>query len=101
MQIKIKGTKMDLTPELKDYIEKKMLLLLKYYGNILRADVEVEYTTAHHQKGQLYRAEVNLDVPGKLLRVEKTEEDIFKAIDKVKDHLKIELVKYKSKQLNK
>ncbi|MBU1164058.1 ribosome-associated translation inhibitor RaiA [Patescibacteria group bacterium] len=95
MKIKIKATKINLTPELKQYIEEKILSLMKYYNGIIEADVEVEYTTRHHKKGELYRAEVNLDVPGKLIRVEKTTKNIYKAIDKVKDHLKTILVKYK------
>jgi len=98
MNIRIKATKIDLTPELKEYVNKKILSLLKYYSGIINADVEVEYTTRHHQKGKVCRAEVNLDVPGKLLRVEKTAENIYKAIEKVKDHFKIELVKYKERK---
>jgi len=97
MKIKIKATKINLTAELKQYIEEKMLSLMKYYNGIIKADVEVEYTTRHHKKGEVYRAEVNLDVPGKLIRIEKTEKNIYKAIDKVRDHLKIILIKYKER----
>jgi len=51
--------------------------------------------------GQIYRAEVNLEVPGKLLRVEKIEKELFKAIDKVKDHLEIIIKKYREKRIDK
>ena len=44
---------------------------------------------------------MNIEVPGTLLRVEKSESDIFKAIDKVKDHLKVTIKKYKEKIMDK
>jgi putative sigma-54 modulation protein len=50
--------------------------------------------------GKIYRAEANIDVPGELLRVDKTEEDLYKAIDKVKDHLEMVIKKYKGKKLS-
>jgi ribosomal subunit interface protein len=49
--------------------------------------------------GKIYRTEVNLSLPGELLRVEKTEKDIFKSIDKVKDHLRLSIQKYKDKKI--
>lgn len=99
MNLRIKATKIDLTPNLKDYIEKKMGMLKKYLGGvqILNFDFEVELITRHHNKGEIYRAEANLELPGRLLRVEKTEKELFKAIDKVKDHLADAVRHYKEK----
>ena len=100
MQINIKATKIKLTPEIKDYVQKKMDMLEKYLGGIqvINADFEVEQITKHHQKGEIFRAEANLEIPGKLLRVEKTENELFKAIDKVKDHL-AEMIKEKKERM--
>jgi putative sigma-54 modulation protein len=97
MQLNIKATKIELTSAIKDYVQKKMDMLEKYLGNfqVISAHVELELTTRHHVKGEIFRAEVNLELPGKLLRVEKTEEDLYKAIDKVKDHLEEAIKKYK------
>ena len=97
---KIKATNIQLTPEIKDYIQKKMDMLEKYLGNvqILNCDIEVGLTSKHHQKGEIYFAEVGLEVPGNILRVQKTEKDIFKAIDKVKDHLARSIKRYKEKR---
>jgi ribosomal subunit interface protein len=41
---------------------------------------------------------MNLNLGGDLLRVEKTEEDMYKAIDKVKDHMEQAIIKYKEKK---
>ncbi len=103
MNINIKATKIELTPAIKDYIQEKMDMLEKYLGDIqvINAHFEVELTTHHHQKGDIFRAEANLSIPGSLLRVEKTEGDLYKAIDKVKDHLHMMIKKHKEKMIDK
>lgn len=99
MNINIKATGLDLTPAIKEYTQKKMDRLEKYLGNfkVMSAKLEVEKTTRHHVKGEIFRAEANLVINGDLLRVEKTEKDIFKAIDKVKDHMELMIRKYKER----
>ncbi len=99
MQLDIKATNLNLTPQIKDYIQLKMGMLEKYLGKfkIIGAKFEVELTTRHHVKGEIFRAEGNLIVNGDLLRVEKTEKDIYKAIDKVKDHLEVMIKRYKGR----
>ncbi|MDD4995538.1 MAG: ribosome-associated translation inhibitor RaiA [Patescibacteria group bacterium] len=85
---RIKGTNMELTDNIKDYIIDKIGGLEKFWDKIIDADVEVGLDSMHHQSGEIYRCEVNMRVPGDVLRVEKTEKDLYKAIDKVKDHLR-------------
>jgi len=101
MQLNIKASNLELTEKIKNYIQLKVDMLEKFLGNIqaLNADFEVELTTKHHLKGKIYYAEMNLEVPGELLRVEKTEKDLFKAIDKVKDHMVLVIKKYKEKKV--
>jgi len=84
----IKGTNMELTETIKDYINDKIGGMAKFWDKIIDANVEVGLINKHHQSGDIYRCEVNMRVPGKVLRVEKTEKDLYKAIDKVKDHLR-------------
>ena len=102
MQLNIKATNLELTDNLRDYIQKKMDMLDKYLGKfkIISAHIEVSKTTNHHLKGEIYCAEVNLSLGSDLLRVEKTEKDMFKAIDKVKDHLELVIKKYKDKKID-
>ena len=102
MQIKIKATNIELTPEIKNYIQEKMDMLSKYLGSVqvINFNFEVELTTKHHNKGEIYRAEANIMVQGNLLRVEKTEKELFKAIDKVKDHLVRSITRYKEKRID-
>ena len=98
MQINIKATKAKLAPEAHQIIEEKILGLLKYYPNIVEADVEVGLISFHHQKGDIYRAEVNLSVPGRILRAEAETDNIEKSMNQVRDKLKIELIKFKERR---
>jgi len=99
MNIKIKSTRLELTPAIREYFQTKMDMIEKYLGEIkiINCDVEIEKAVGGQHKGEIFRAEVNLQVPGKLLRVEKTESDLYKAIDKVKDHLELVIKKHKEK----
>jgi len=103
MEIKIKATRIEMTKALQDYVETKISSVSKYLGKVKPANCEVEVSKSvgGQNKGEIYRAEVNLDVPGKLLRVEKTEKDLYKAIDKVKDHLEMIIKKYREKMIDK
>jgi putative sigma-54 modulation protein len=99
MQIQIKATKIELTDAIRDYVQKKVDMLEKYIGDmpVINCHFEVGLAVGGQQSGEIYRAEINLDLNGKLLRVEKTEKDLYKAIDKVKDHMEQEIIKYKEK----
>lgn len=103
MNIKIKSTRLELTPAIRDYFQAKMDMIEKYLGEVkvLNCDVEISKAVGGQHKGDIFRAEVNLEVPNKLLRVEKTESDLYKAIDKVKDHLELVIKKHKEKMIDK
>jgi putative sigma-54 modulation protein len=104
MKIKIKATRLEMTDAIKQYIENKMDAVEKYLGTkvkVINCDFEVAKTVGGQHKGDIFRAEVNLEVPNEILRVEKTESDLYKAIDKVKDHLELVVKKYKEKLIDK
>ena len=100
MKINIKASNLDLTPALNEYLEEKIGSLSKFLkkyemeGEVL-AQVEVARTTKHHHQGDVFRAEVNLTLPKKVLRGVAEKEDIRTAIDEVKSELQREIVKYK------
>ncbi len=98
LKINIKGTNMELTEAIKNYVNEKIGSLEKYYEGILEARVDVGVTSKHHQKGTIYRAEVNLEVPQKgVLRAEATRDDLYLAINEVKNDLQIQIKKFKEK----
>ncbi|MFH0856952.1 MAG: ribosome-associated translation inhibitor RaiA [bacterium] len=94
----IKSTNLDITDEIRDYVEKKFEKLTRYFDHILEVRIELEKMFPnHHNKGKIYRVEANIHVPNKILRVEKSTEDLRKSIDKVKDHMDEVINKYKEK----
>ena len=97
MNVNIKVTGMDTTDAIKQYVEDKANDLLTYFDNIQGVDAIVGMESHHHNKGKIYYAEFNLQIPGKNINIKKNAEDLYKSIDKVKDHLKIELEKIKGK----
>ncbi|MBU0596718.1 ribosome-associated translation inhibitor RaiA [Patescibacteria group bacterium] len=97
MVINIQSTGVEMTDAIKNYAQEKMEAVEKYFDNIQNIDIDVGMKSHHHLKGKVFYAECNVSVPGKLIRVSKNAEDLYKAIDKVKDHLKVEFEKMKGK----
>ncbi|MBI2515152.1 ribosome-associated translation inhibitor RaiA [Candidatus Wolfebacteria bacterium] len=105
MKINLKATNLDLTPAIREYLEKRIGSLEKFVKRFeirgeVKLEVEIARTARHHRKGNVFYAEVNLHLPKKILRAEHSDADIRAAIDKVKDKLKMELVKYKGLSRN-
>ena len=101
MKTTIKATNLNLTPEIKRAIEEKIATLDKFIPHIntpVEAFVEVALETCHHKQGNIYYAEANIKVPGKIIRSEAKEENIYRAINTVKDELQVLLKKYKKRQ---
>jgi len=101
---KVKGTNLEITKDMSDYLEKKIQMLDKFVDpddSGASIDVEIEKTTNHHQKGDVYRAEFNFVMRGKGFRSESTVEDIYTAIDEAKDDLAREITEYQNKSRGK
>jgi len=102
MNITIKYTNLTGTPAIDSYINTKIGSVSKFMKKWevkqeLLAEVEIARTTRHHHKGDVYYAEVNIAVPGKMLRATHNDVDIRVAIDQVKDMLQREIRKYGTK----
>lgn len=101
MNIIITGKGMDLTPPIREYIEKKIGGLDKFYDRVIKAEVRVGKQSQHHLKGEVFIAECKLDVPGVDPFASVNEKSLYKAIDKLRDYLESELKKHKVKQREK
>lgn len=102
MRFQVKAKGFELTPSLQQFVEEKMMGLEKYVSRWDENDsvlltVEVAKNTKHHNKGEVFYAEANLQIPKHLLRVEETADDMRAAVDILKDRLKNELLKLKDK----
>ncbi len=103
MRIQISAKGFELTPSLQEFVEEKMMSLQKYVSRWDENDsvivrVEVAKNTKHHNKGDVFYAEANMDLPKRMLRVEETGADLHAAVDVLKDRMKNELLKLKDKE---
>mgnify|MGYP001569093369 CR=1 FL=1 len=105
MKINIKTTNLEITPAISDYLESK-IGSLKHFLNKFEKDgevvisTEIAKTTKHHKKGDVFYAEANICLPGKILRAEHSDWDIRVAIDNIRDKLQQEIKKYKGLSQN-
>lgn len=102
MKINLKAKNFSLTPSIEAYLKEKINSLDKFLSldDSICADIELAKTTKHHQKGEIFRAEVNLKVPGRLIRAAAEEWDLRVAIDAVKDNLQREIKSNKEKNIS-
>lgn len=95
----IKGTNMELTEAIKQYVDRRLSALVDICAKYSPCDVAVEVgkTSQHHQKGDVFYAELNMSIPGGMLRATSTKDDLYAAIDDAKDELKRQLVDRKER----
>lgn len=101
MNINIKTTGVEMTDAIAQYVTEKV----ESVGKFLRPEdaanatvqVEIGKTTNHHQTGAHFRAEVNLNAHGAFFRAVSEQEDLYAAIDDMKDELAREIKGKKDK----
>ncbi len=100
MNIKITSKNFDITPAIDDYVTKKISTLQKFLNprEEILCEVEIGRTTNHHKSGDIFRAEVNIVEPGsKQIFAVAEKEDLYAAIDIVRDEAERLIVSQKTK----
>jgi putative sigma-54 modulation protein len=103
MNLNIKTTNISLTPAIKDYFEKKLMSLDKLIdldSDNVFIQAELGKTTHHHRSGDFFRAEINVRSSGNFYRAVSEKEDLYAAIDDVKDELMQEISTSKKKKIS-
>lgn len=98
MKYQLYAKNLELTEVLKKYLEQKLAKLDKFSANVIKLEVELS-RDSRHQTGPVFRAEFNLSIPKKLIRVVANDFNINFAIDKAVDQLVRQLEKIKDKNL--
>ena len=101
MKINIKATGIELTQAISDYVYKKISSIEKYLDKSntdIIAQVEVGRSTRHHKTGNIFRAEVHITGVGLDLYAVSEMEDLYAAIDVVKDEIVHNVVQSKGKR---
>ncbi len=105
MKIIIKATNISLSPSINQCIEDKIGGLDRFLQNfnpeLINAQVEVGRIDRDQRHGEIFRAEVNLNIEGHTIRSEETAESLMTAIDSVKDEVQREIKRYKDKKITK
>ena len=90
---------MELTDAIRIFVEEKLFALEKFCEGYSPCDIAVEVgkTTNGQHKGDIWKAEYMLTIPGHMFRVERITDDLYAAIDLAKDELKRQIIEYKRK----
>lgn len=85
INIHLKGKDMDITPSISERVHKQVESIEKYLSlqgdEEALAEFEVGLVSRHHKKGDVFRAELNLNYKGLLFRGVSKKPDMFMAID--------------------
>ena len=103
MQINLQGKNIELTQAIKDYISKRVTNLEKLLSRIeqgqgkVMVNFEVSKSTNHHQSGEIFHADCLIRIDGKEFYGSSDKEDLYQAVDAVKDSLYNEINKNKDR----
>jgi ribosomal subunit interface protein len=92
---------MEITDAIRSYTLEKMNSLEKLIrrdDTSAKLSIELSKTSNHHVNGQVFQAEALLHVRGKDMSLRTTQEDLYKAIDVLKDMLTREMSQHKDKE---
>jgi|SRR3989338_4200739 len=104
MQINLQGKNIELTEAIKDYVLKKVTNLEKLLSGIeakegrVMVNFEVSKSTNHHKSGDIFHADCLIKIDGKEFYFSADKEDLYQAIDAVKDSLYHEINKNKDRR---
>ena len=104
MQINLQGKGIELTEAIKDYVLKRVTNLEKLLVNLEKekeeamVNFEVVKTTNHNKAGEIFHASCILRIDGKKFFSENDHEDLYSAIDEVKENLFREISKNKDRR---
>jgi ribosomal subunit interface protein len=90
MKTNVKTTGIELTRALSDYVDDKVGQLEKFLDpsdESILCEVEIGVSTKHHQSGDIFRAEINLRMAGNTFWAESEKEDLYVAINDVKEEI--------------
>lgn len=102
MNIIIKTTNVELTSDLEQWVKSRIEPLARLDKFLQEPDIEVWVEigkiTQGQKTGKIFRAEAQLNLPGKSIRAEAITNNLKKSINEVKEKLQREIVDYKERK---
>ncbi|MFM9330652.1 ribosome hibernation-promoting factor, HPF/YfiA family [Paenibacillus mesotrionivorans] len=93
MKFSIRGDRIEVTEALRDYVEKKLGRLERYFEAPPTSEVNVTLSVIREKQS----VEVTIPLTGVLLRAEEKSDDMYASIDLVVDKLERQIRKHKTK----
>ena len=93
MNFNIRGENIEVTPAIRNYVEKKVGKLERYFDETPASPVHVNLQVINNQQ----IIEITIPMPQLLLRAEETHTDMYAAIDLVVEKLERQIRKHKTK----
>jgi len=100
MELRITGKNINLSPTVRQYIERKLGKLGRHLPRILACKVEISQEKTKSPR-QHFVVQVTLDSTGTLLRGEERGQDLLEAIDKVAQTMDRQVERYKGRRYRK
>lgn len=99
------GTRIELTDDLRQFVDSKLQDAFRAFGKMnldaVKVDVELEKTTLHQGKYlHRYCAEANVSVPGRFFRAEASSEDLREALVEMKRTLTREIRSWRERLID-
>ncbi|MEH7883428.1 ribosome-associated translation inhibitor RaiA [Bacillus sp. JJ1609] len=94
MNYNIRGENIEVTPAIREYIEKKVAKLERYFTESPNANVNVNLKVYQDKKSKV---EITIPMKDLVLRAEELHEDMYAAIDLITDKLERQIRKHKTK----
>jgi putative sigma-54 modulation protein len=92
MQLTVTGHHVDVTPALRDYVEKKLDRVVRHFDKVIDVHCVLTVEKLSH------KAEATLKVSGSSIHAEATEEHMYAAIDALVDKLDRRVGRHKEKK---
>lgn len=97
-RVDIYSKDLELTSEIREYIDKKVERLNRYLDKIDETRVDLAYTKTAREFSNRFVAQITLRGRGFILRAEERADDIKPAIDLVMDKIERQIERYKGKK---
>lgn len=94
MNYNVRGENIEVTPAIREYVERKIAKLERYFTETPEANVHVNLKTYSDKKSKV---EVTIPMSGLVLRAEEVHADMYAAIDLITDKLERQIRKHKTK----
>lgn len=94
LKYNVRGENIEVTQAIREYVEKKVGKIEKYFNDVPEASAHVNLKTYSDKTAKV---EVTIPLPYVVLRAEETSPDLYGSVDLVVDKLERQMRKYKTK----